>query len=109
MKALALLLISVSLLAGCASVPNTDFVQGRVRITPPVHTEIAQFLMADGGTWGGTITDAKGRKFPVFVDHRLETKTPGAIYLMAYPGRWRSVRVSDEAQFRQKLGLYVKP
>jgi hypothetical protein len=60
--------------------------------------------MADGGTMGGTNKDAKGKTIPFFIDQRLQTKTPGAIYLMAYPGRWGSVRVRNETEFRQKLG-----
>jgi hypothetical protein len=60
--------------------------------------------MADGGTVEGTIIDAKGRKIPLFVDHRLETRTSGAYYLRAYPGRWGSIRVRNEAEFKKTLG-----
>lgn len=105
MKTLALLFVFAALLASCASLPpSTDFFQSGIRITPPVRTHFFSTVMADGGTSGGIITDAKGRTLPVFIDHRLGTKTSGAIYLMAYPGRWRSVRVRNEAEFKQKLG-----
>jgi len=105
MKTPTILFVSAALLAGCVSPPpSADFFQSGIRITPPVHTAFYSTIMADGGTAEGTIIDAKGRTFPVFIDHRLGTETPGAIYLMAYPGRWGSVRIRNEAEFKQKLG-----
>ena len=86
MKTLTILFVSAALLAGCVSPPpGTDFFQSGIRMTPPV---LNGFLSHDNGgrrNRRGTITDPKGDNFPVFVDHRLGTETPGAIYLMAYP------------------------
>ena len=118
MKTLVILFLSVGLLAGCASTRSKDFVQGSIRITPPIQTYYGNIritspmqpysyplIIRDGGTFHGTIKDAKGRTFPYYIDHRMGTKTPGAIYLMAYPGDLKSVRILDEAEFRQKLGF----
>jgi len=106
MKAFFILFISVSLLAGCVSAPSNDFVQGTIRITPPVQFDPTPMpLAADGGTFGSSFIDARGRKFDYYIDHRLGTKTPGAIYLFDYPGRWRSVRIKNEAELKQKLGF----
>jgi hypothetical protein len=104
MKTFSLLLVSVYLLAGCVSASNHDFVQGWIRITPPVQEDMTpRAPAADGGTMSGSFIDAKGRKFDYYIDHRLNTKTPGAIYLRDYPGRWRSVRVRNEAEFKEVL------
>jgi hypothetical protein len=106
MKTIALLLLSVCLLAGCVSASNHDFVQGWIRITPPVQFDMTPSIpAADGGTLCFSFVDAKGRKFDYYIDHRLSSKTPGAIYLRDYPGRWRSVRVHNEAKFREVLGM----
>jgi hypothetical protein len=106
MKTFTLLLVSVCLVAGCVSASNHDFVQGWIRITPPVQFDMTPTApAADGGTLSGSFVDAKGRKFDYYIDHRLDTKTPGAIYLRDYPGRWRSVRVKNEVEFRKILGI----
>jgi hypothetical protein len=106
MKTFTLLLVSVCLVAGCVSASNHDFVQGWIRITPPVQVDRTPTApAADGGTLSFSFVDAKGRKFDYYIDHRLHTKTPGAIYLRDYPGRWRSVRVQNEAEFREILGI----
>lgn len=113
MKSICLLVFATSffvILAGCASAPGTDFVQGRIRITPPIQFDQTPTpVMADGGTFGSSFIDAKGRKFDYYIDHRLDTKTPGAMYLFNYPGRWRSVRIKNEADFRHKLELPITP
>ncbi len=101
-----LALTVVTLFVGCAQTPTRDFVQGSIRITPPIKMDPVQYtIINDGGTAPGSFTDAKGRVFDFYVDHRIGTKTPGAIYLKAYPGERKSVRVKDEAEFKQKLGL----
>src|SRR5437763_3142902 len=103
MKVIATL-IAIALLAGCIHIANKDFVQGGIRITPPVQK--GQFAaMEDGGTEVGTLTDASGRTVKVYIDHRIGAKTRGAIYLRDYPGKPKSVRVRNEAEFRQKLGF----
>ena len=95
------------LLTGCALTPTKDFVQGSVRMTPPIQqeTEVQFAIIGDGGTAPGRFTDAKGRAFDYYIDHRIHTKTPGAIYLNACPGEPKSIRVKNEAEFRQKLGF----
>jgi hypothetical protein len=106
MKTFTLFLVSVGLGAGCISHSNHDFVQGWIRITPPVQVDMTPSIpAAHGGTLRGSFVDAKGRKFDYYIDHRLGTKTPGVIYLRDYPGRWRSVRVRSEAEFKETLGI----
>src|SRR2546421_3876547 len=97
-------LIAIALLPGCSHIASKDFVQGGIRIAPPVQK--SQFGgMEDGGTEFGTLTDKTGRIVKVYIDHRIGTKTPGAIYLRDYPGKPKSVRVKNEPEFRQKLGF----
>ena len=101
-----LALTTVALLVGCAYTPTRDVVQGSVRITPPIKMDQTGFaIIEDGGTSPGRFTDAKGRVFDFYIDHRIGTQTPGAMYLNAYPGKRKSVRVKNEAEFKQKLGL----
>jgi hypothetical protein len=98
--------IAVALLIGCAHTPTRDFVQGSIRITPPIKMDqIAHPIIEDGGTAPGRFTDATGREFDFYIDHRIGTKTPGAIYLLAYPGERKSVRVKNEVEFKQKLAF----
>ena len=92
--------------AGCAHTPSADFVQGSIRITPPIKQAPEHYaIIRDGGTAPGSFTDAKERTFDFYIDHRIGTKTPGAIYLRAYPDEPGSVRVKNEEEFRQKLGF----
>jgi hypothetical protein len=106
MKLAATLVIAV-LLSGCAHTPTSDFVQGSIRITPPIHedTKVDFAIIEDGGTVPGRFTDAKGRVFDYYIDRRIHTKTRGAIYLNAYPTEPKSVCVENEAEFRRKLGF----
>ena len=95
---------------GCAHT-HGPFVQNGVRIVPPVKQEgsdtdaqtVTLNIFNDGGTRWIKITDAEGNKFDVYVDHRIETKTPGAIYLFEYPGKSNSVRIVNQREFKQKL------
>ena len=98
----------------CMSCVHTraPFVQDGIRIVPPVseegsdpvsHTQTLS-LFNDGGTRWIKITDAKGKKFDVYIDHRIDSPTPGAIYLNAYPGKPDSVLVLDQKDFRKKIG-----
>jgi len=101
---------SVALLVGCAQTPTSDFIQGSIRITPPIKKDqIQSAVIEDGGTVSGKFTDAKERVFEYYIDYRIGTKTPGAIYLLAYPGERKSVRVENKAEFKQKLGLNDVP
>jgi hypothetical protein len=60
--------------------------------------------LEDGGTQPGRFTDARGRTFDFYIDHRIGTTTPGAIYLNApaeaekCPG-YRPNRVQTETGF----------
>jgi hypothetical protein len=87
------------------------FVQGPIRIVPPVHQEEGEHrtvkanLFNDGGTKMAKITDAEGKTFEIYIDHRIGSKTPGAIYLIDYPGTRKSVRVMNEGDFRHKIRL----
>src|SRR5258706_8345659 len=95
-----LALTTIALLVGCAHTPTRDFVQGSVRITPPIKLDPVPFaIIEDGGRAPGVFTDAKGRTFNFYIDRRIGTKTRGAIYLNAYPGEWKSVRVKNDAEF----------
>lgn len=107
-----LAIISAVACGACVAATNA-FVQGRTTIIPPVTrlgTEPATHLekitlFNDGGTRMFTIRDAAGKQFDVYLDHRLDSPTPGAIYLYAYPGREGSVRVVDQRGFERKTGI----
>ena len=97
----ALLILLAAILAGCARTDSSAFIQGSIRIVPPVQQVGLGVNMEDGGTTQYAIKDAAGKSFDVFIDYRLGTKTPGAIYLVAYPGEAHSVRVTNEIEFRK--------
>jgi len=61
-------------------------------------------VYSDGGTEWIKIKDADGKHFDIFIDHRIGTKTPGVIYLIAYPGESKSVRVLEQHSFKQNIG-----
>jgi hypothetical protein len=110
MKALFAIVVT-ALSLGCGHTRG-PFVQDGIKINPPITQEgddketktskVTKFN--DGGTRWIKIKDAEGRKFDVYIDHRIGTTTPGAIYLMDYPGNSNSVRVADQRDFKQKLG-----
>ncbi len=117
---------------------DPDFVQGQIRITPPVTREKDRrgepifSIYNDGGTRRIPIRDAKGRSFDVFIDHRIghsdpsyeidlsksnsvrvvhppkSMRTDGQIYLNAYPGETNSVRVIHPDEFKRKVGNFDK-
>ena len=97
------LLVASVLLAGCAS-PHREFVQGDIRILPPVTRNLGPPAISDGGTLVVPIRDANGRDFTIFIDHRMQSPSPGAIYLNAYPGEHNSIRVHDATEFKAKVG-----
>jgi hypothetical protein len=105
---LALVLFGLCITCADAEEP---FVQGIIRIVPPVRQEEGKHhtlevnLFNDGGTKMFRITDAKGKEFAVYVDRRIGSRTPGAIYLIDYPGSPNSVRVVNERDFRRKIRL----
>jgi hypothetical protein len=106
--------LSVGIAAFCIGCVHTHppFVQGSVRIVAPVRQEESEKhthrvdLFNDGGTHLFTITDAEGKKFDIYVDHRIGSSTPGAIYLRAYPGKPQSVRVLNREEFERKIGVF---
>ncbi|MCO5052298.1 MAG: hypothetical protein M9920_08345 [Verrucomicrobiae bacterium] len=106
MKSLFVLMLML-LLTGCLHLPSkNDFVQGWTRITPPIQMGTAGGYLFDGGTRCGRFTDAKGRVIDFYIDDRIDTKTPGDIYLYHYPDQyfWSHVRIKNKAEFIRKLG-----
>jgi len=100
-----LTLILLALLAGCTRTPQpTEFVQGDVRITPSVQ-RLSSAALEDGGSVVATVRDAKGRTFSVFIDYRLRTKSPGAVYLNGEPGTPGSLLVTNGTALREMFGL----
>lgn len=102
MKA-AVFIFLVVFVTSCTQKRTNDFVQGNIRIVPPVQRVGLGAVMEDGGTTMFTVKDAAGKSFDIYIDYRLGTKTPGAVYLIAYPGESGSVRVQNEKEFRQKV------
>jgi ABC-type Fe3+-hydroxamate transport system substrate-binding protein len=99
------------LFTGCVSLAS-PFVQDDIKIVPPVKQQLDTqgkklvIMFHDGGTKQIKITDAEGRTFDIYIDHRLFTKTPGAIYLNAYPDTTNSVRVLNQQDFTRKIGAF---
>jgi hypothetical protein len=110
MKAL-LVIGALALCVGCANT-HGPFVQDGISIVSPVtqdgHDQETRAstvsIFNDGGTRWIKITDAEGKKFDVYIDHRIETKTPRAVYLLDYPGKPNSVRIVNQREFKQKIG-----
>ena len=96
-------IVLVAALAGCSPKQSDDFVQGPIRIVPPVERVGPDAAYADGGTRRFVVKDATGMTFDIYVDNRLGTKTPGAIYLFAYPRERQSVRVENQSDFSEKV------
>ncbi len=71
-----------------------------------METNLFFLPIGDGGTRPGRFTDAKGRVIDYYIDHRIDTKTPGDIYLYQYPDEhfWSYVRIKNKAAFIQKFG-----
>ena len=85
--------------------------QGGIRIVPPVtpegHGDIEKIgAFNDGGTQLFKITDAEGKHFGIYIDHRIGSPAPGAIYLRAYPDKPQSVRVLNQREFERKIGVF---
>jgi len=108
-----LLIAVIALCAGCAHT-STPFVQGSIRIVPPIARDgsdktgqlLTETAFNDGGTKLVQITDADGKKFHVYIDHRIDSSTPRAIYLIDYPGRPNSVLVTNQQSFKQTIGEF---
>ena len=94
--------ILTSLLAGCSSAHRDyewHFIQGKIRIVPPVTRNLGPPAIGDGGTLQVHINDSVGKEFIIFIDHRIESPTPGAIFtktgFFAIGSRNRAARVSS--------------
>ena len=84
------------------------FVQDDITIAPPIkHAEI-QPALDDGGTIRAALIDARGKKFVIYIDHRVGSPTPGDVYLYAYPKKKGSVHVVNQREFRTRLGNFDK-
>jgi hypothetical protein len=99
--------VVLALFVSCAHAAE-PFVQSSIRIVPPVHETGPNHTLIvdcfnDGGTKMIKIRDATGKDFEVYFDHRIGSKTPGAIYLFAYPGKPHSVRVLNQRDFLRKI------
>ncbi len=103
MKAATALVVLLAL-AGCMGTQTKELVQGGITITPPLR-RLNMGTLEDGGSDEGTFKDAKGRTFYVFIDYRLRTKTPGAVYLNGRPGDPKSILLTNGAALKQLLGL----
>ncbi len=90
--------------AGCARTDTKELVQGAITITPPLQ-RLDMRELEDGGSVDGTFRDAKGRTFHVFIDYRLGTKGPGAVYLNGRPDDPKSISFTNGADLKQMLGL----
>lgn len=107
-----------SLVAGCSSSrplasvrtqtgATNAFIQNGIKIVPPLrYAHLSTAGSDDGGTTSGSLTDAAGMTFRFYVDHRIDTKTPGDIYLNAHPSDPKSVHVLDQQKFREKIGHF---
>jgi hypothetical protein len=73
-------------------------------LSPPIE-KLDLGVLEDGGSMTGRIKDAKGRTFDVFIDYRLGTKAPGAVYLNGRPGSPKSVYITNGAAIKQMLGV----
>jgi len=97
----------VGLFVGCAH-QATPFVQDGIKIVPPIRHAHIQPGLDDGGTIRATITDADGKTFIIYIDHRAWNETRGDVYLNAYPSESNSVHVVNQQEFRQKIGNFDK-
>ena len=113
---ISLLCLSFALLAffqitlSIAHGEEESFIQGDIRIALPVKILlnkeglITEKSFNDGGTFMVTIIDSNGHKFDVYIDHRIgNEKNWGVVYLNGYPEEQNSVRILNQAKFRQKI------
>jgi hypothetical protein len=104
-------LMFLTLFAGCTHTIS-PFVQNNIKIVPPVEQQhnpqglLVVTAFNDGGTKCIKITDAEGKTFDIYIDHRIDSKTPGAIYLNAYPEETNSVKILSQQEFIQKIGTF---
>lgn len=100
--------MSCSSSKGVRSTVAAPFVEGDIRIVPPVRVKktkdgfVETVIYNDGGTKMITITDADGRALNVYIDHRLNKKG-GTIYLNGYPGTKGSVHLMKQMEFKERI------
>jgi hypothetical protein len=97
----------------CAKEANRDrarcFVEGKIRIVSPVRQTknkggLIEMHYNDGGTMMIRIVDADGKRFDVYVDHRLDRERQwGTIYLNGYPDTKKSIRLSKQREFKDSI------
>jgi hypothetical protein len=106
MKTIPIIML-LGLCAGCVH-RGSPLVQDWHQIIPPIkHAKIYPGL-DDGGTIRADITDANDRIFVIYVDKRAHSKTPGEVYLNAYPSEAGSVHIVNQQEFRQEIGDFDK-
>ena len=108
MKTFIFTLLMLPLLAYGGDTNNQAFIQGSIKIVPPIRHAQIQAGLDDGGTIRATITDAHGKTFVIYIDHRAWTTNRGDVYLNAYPSESNSVHVTNQKEFRLKIGDYDK-
>lgn len=86
--------------------PASAFIQNHTIIVPPLRHARIQPGLDDGGTIRATLTDATGKAFVIYIDHRVDSVTRGDVYLFAYPSEKGSVHVLNQQDFREKLGSF---
>ena len=117
MKILVITLVCLACLS-CSHV-SKPFVQGDIRIVPPVtwvgNEKIGStnaFTVNhfnDGGTEWIKIVDAEGARFDIYRDRRFKevagtwTNEPGTIYLNAYPASSNTVLIADQKRFKKDI------
>lgn len=102
------IIVAVLGLAGCTH-PDEPFVQGEVRIVPPVQIDTVVARCNDGGTKILKMTDGVGNKYDIYIDYRLfRTQEWGTVYLNGYPGTTNAVRITDQKGFRTRF-LKIEP
>ena len=86
------------------------FVEGNIRIVSPVRQTkskdglLIEMHYNDGGTTMIRIADADGKRFDVYVDHRLSRERQwGTIYLNGYPDTEKSIRLSKQHEFKDSI------
>ena len=96
-------LLLVCCLMGCASTQVRPFVQDNLVVTPPVAIGSPAFAL-DGGTAAFIITDATGKRFAAYIDHRCgEPQYDGQVWLNGYPGETNSIMITDRKGFIKRI------
>jgi hypothetical protein len=107
---ICLVTVSCMLPKGVRPKVASPFIEGNIRIVPPVEFAknkrgmVEAELHNDGGTKMMTIIDSTGKSFRVYIDHRLSKKKNwGTIYLNGYPDTPGSIRLKNQRDFKEKI------